>query len=154
MTPDCLRDFRPSSQQCSISQGDRSQAFRSIWRPLGHTLRGVTNFQTEVARVIRGMLAEQHVTQTKLGTKLGKAQSYVSVRNSGQRPWTTAEMDVIASQLRLEPVDFLRELTRRLSAAKRARDYDVEFDALSPDEPGRGQQPQGSGKRQSRGRRR
>jgi hypothetical protein len=82
----------------------------------------VSGFPSEVASVIRGLLAERNVSGARLAEALHRAPSYVSERQTGQRSWTMADLEVIAELLDLEPTVLLAEVSRRARLAKDARD--------------------------------
>ncbi|MFN8193449.1 MAG: hypothetical protein U0R80_04105 [Nocardioidaceae bacterium] len=82
----------------------------------------VSRFPSEVASVIRGLLAEHNVSGARLAEALDRAPSYVSERQTGQRSWTMSDLDVIAELLEIEPTILLAEVSRRARLAKDARD--------------------------------
>lgn len=67
------------------------------------------------------MLAEKNISQTALAKRLGRAQSYVSERDTGKRFWTTADLDVIAATLETTPLNLLTEIVRRIKAQDAAQ---------------------------------
>ncbi|MFN8191297.1 MAG: hypothetical protein U0R78_12835 [Nocardioidaceae bacterium] len=81
-----------------------------------------SEFTGEVARVIRGLLAENNISGARLAEALNRAPSYVSERQTGQRAWTMTDLDVIADLLRVEPMILLDEVSRRARVARDARD--------------------------------
>jgi hypothetical protein len=81
-----------------------------------------SEFTSEVARVIRGLLAENNISGARLAEALDRAPSYVSERQTGQRAWTMTDLDVIAELLRVEPMILLDEVSRRARVARDARD--------------------------------
>lgn len=81
-----------------------------------------SEFTSEVARVIRGLLAENNISGARLAEALDRAPSYVSERQTGQRAWTMTDLDVIADLLRVEPMILLDEVSRRARVARDARD--------------------------------
>lgn len=81
----------------------------------------MTTFAEKMASVIRGMLAEQNVSQAALAARLHRTQSYVSERETARRYWTTADLDVIADVVGLSPADLLVEVVRRIKAADAVR---------------------------------
>ena len=95
----------------------------------------MSTFVEDAARVIRGMLAEHNVTQTQLAEALGRAQSYVSERETGRRGWTTADMDGIARLLKVTPVEFLAELTSRAQRLEERRGVLLDDDGEDPTQP-------------------
>lgn len=81
-----------------------------------------SEFTGEVARVIRGLLAENDISGARLAEALHRAPSYVSERQTGQRAWTMTDLDVIADLLQVEPMVLLDEVSRRARVARDARD--------------------------------
>lgn len=77
-------------------------------------LRPTSAFTREVARKIRGLVAEQGFTQEQVADELTRTQSYVSVRMQGRTGWTTAELDTIAGMLGMTGMELLAEVLRRV----------------------------------------
>ena len=128
---------------------------RCIWRGEPLLLVAVSTFVRDTARVIRGMLAEHDINQTKLGEALGRSQAYVSERENGLRGWTTVDMDVIAGLLGLTPAEFLVELTSRAQSIQERRgvllDDEGEDPTQPPSEPPPGRAPRRQPSRSRRG---
>lgn len=53
----------------------------------------------QIARAIRGLLAEQGLSQTTVGKRIGRTQGYVSERVSGIDAWNTMELEQLAQML-------------------------------------------------------
>lgn len=84
-------------------------------------LRPTSAFTREVARKVRGLTAEQGVTQKIIAGALGRTQSYVSVRMQGREAWTTADLDTIAGLLGMTGAELLGELLRRIGTGRTSR---------------------------------
>lgn len=65
-----------------------------------------------VAKAVRAATENAGISGAELGRRLGRAQSYASVRLQGRRAWTTDEVDQIAIMLDM-PVDDLWRLARQ-----------------------------------------
>lgn len=67
-----------------------------------------------IAVAIKGLMAEQRVTQTQLGDALGRRQSYVSDRLTPKDAFSTWELEQIASVLGFnDAFELLDEVRRR-----------------------------------------
>lgn len=49
-----------------------------------------------IADTIRGLIDKKHLSQTQVGTIIGKSQSYASLRIKGLAPWNVDEIDKLA----------------------------------------------------------
>lgn len=82
----------------------------------------MTTFSEQLASVVRGMLAEHDVSQEDAAASMGRAQSYVSVRVRGQKPWNTADLDALARLMGMTPAELLREIVTRAERDRRQGD--------------------------------
>lgn len=72
-------------------------------------------FTQDLARVIRGRMAESGVTQTKMATLLGRSQAYVSERVNGLDAWNVNELSIIAPKLGYHDVfEMMRDMQIRI----------------------------------------
>ena len=72
-------------------------------------------FASLFAQVVKEAIDAAGISGSELGRRLGRAQSYASLRLNGRKAWTLDELDVIASMLNLAP----EELMRRARDARR-----------------------------------
>jgi transcriptional regulator with XRE-family HTH domain len=61
-----------------------------------------------VAAEVRAEMARKRVTQGALARAIGKTQQFVSRRISGEVAFDTDDIDVIARELDVSPLDLLR----------------------------------------------
>jgi transcriptional regulator with XRE-family HTH domain len=76
-------------------------------------LSPVSAFAQHVAQKVRGLTAENGLTQMHVATRLGRAQSYVSNRMQGRQAWTTNDLDAIAGMMGMTGMQLLEEVSRR-----------------------------------------
>lgn len=68
----------------------------------------------QIARAIKGLMAERGVTQQQIANAIDRTQGYVSERANGLDAWNTAELELIAKRLGFaDAFDLLAEVTRR-----------------------------------------
>ncbi len=53
----------------------------------------------QIARAIKGLMAEKGVTQQQIADAIKRTQGYVSERANGLDAWNTAELEQIAKRL-------------------------------------------------------
>ena len=77
---------------------------------------GPHTFTRRIAPIIKGLMREHGVTQTRLAAILDRSQAYVSERASGKEAWNTDELEVLARQFGLSNgFELLRVVDHRLN---------------------------------------
>lgn len=61
--------------------------------------RAMPESAQQIARAIKGLMAERRVTQQQIADAIGRTQGYVSERANGLDAWNTLELEVIARRL-------------------------------------------------------
>lgn len=67
----------------------------------------VGGFASLFARVIKEATEDAGLSGSEVARRLGRAQSYVSVRLNGRKSWTLDELDDIAEMLGIAPGDLI-----------------------------------------------
>lgn len=68
----------------------------------------------QIARAIKGLMAEKGVTQLQIAAAIDRTQGYVSERANGLDAWDTAELELIARRLGFgDAFDLMAEVARR-----------------------------------------
>jgi predicted XRE-type DNA-binding protein len=73
-----------------------------------------TGVTQEIARILRGKLAEQQLNQTQAAAIIGRVQSYISDRLDGKKPFTVDELALLCFALEIKPSAVLQEAETRL----------------------------------------
>ncbi len=75
----------------------------------------VSQFTRDIARIIKGRMAEEGVTQTQIALAISRSQAYVSERVNGLDAWNTHELSVLSDLLGYEDTfQMMRDLGVRL----------------------------------------
>lgn len=69
-------------------------------------------FARAYARAVRAAVDAAGLSGSEVARRLGRAQSYASVRLQGRKAWTLDELDDIAHILGMEPEDLLDRARR------------------------------------------
>ena len=70
-------------------------------------LPAVGGFAGLFARVIKEATEEAGLSGSEVARRLGRAQSYASLRLNGRKSWTLDELDAIAEMLGVTPGDLM-----------------------------------------------
>ncbi len=69
-------------------------------------------FARAYARAVRAAVDDNGMSGSELARRLGRAQSYISLRLQGRKAWTLDELDAIASIIGMNPQDLMERARR------------------------------------------
>lgn len=68
-----------------------------------------------IAETVSGLIESNGLSQTEVGTIVGKSQSYASLRIKGLKPWSTDDLDALAKRFGFDNAFGLLDKARGLS---------------------------------------
>lgn len=86
----------------------------AVWVVKKQEKRAMPESAREIARAIKGLMAEKNVTQIQIAEVIERTQGYVSERVNGIDAWNTAELERVARRLGfVDAFELLAEVQKR-----------------------------------------